>query len=133
MQVAIITLTIAILAFSIHFGEKYIRASRFRLPLVEGMADPTSLMFRKEILVDGHLCGEINAKNGFGAYVGFTRFVSNRDGYFVEGEKMVENDFSGTGITYFSLNIYVILENKGVDRRLWEDFSTVWDNVCADK
>jgi hypothetical protein len=37
--------------------------------------DPQSTQFQKLVHGKGVLCGEINAKNGFGAYVGFKKFV----------------------------------------------------------
>jgi hypothetical protein len=44
------------------------------------LKDPDSAQFRNVRLLDfnpGRLvCGEVNAKNGFGAYVGFTPFVA---------------------------------------------------------
>jgi hypothetical protein len=37
-----------------------------------------------------HLCGEINAKNSYGGYAGFTRFVANPMGGFIEGTNDAE-------------------------------------------
>lgn len=41
--------------------------------------DPSSLQWRDVRMVertgDDYLCGEVNGKNGFGAYVGFRKFV----------------------------------------------------------
>lgn len=39
------------------------------------MRDPESTRFRKLERIGGALCGEINAKNGMGGYVGYRRFV----------------------------------------------------------
>lgn len=49
--------------------------------------DPNSVAFRN---VMGN-CGEINAKNGFGAYVGFKRFLVKPDGQVV-----IENEDENT-------------------------------------
>lgn len=38
--------------------------------------DPSSAEFRKVFRRGYDVCGEVNAKNGFGAYVGFVRFVA---------------------------------------------------------
>ena len=52
--------------------------------------DPSSVKFRNDYAKtkNGHtvICGEINAKNGFGGYGGFQRFMSNGnpDGTFYE-------------------------------------------------
>lgn len=41
------------------------------------MKDPASVMFRNVGSREGIVCGEINGKNAFGAYVGFQRFISD--------------------------------------------------------
>lgn len=44
--------------------------------------DPASVVF-KDIYIDGqneHICGEINAKNGYGGYTGFERFRATLTG-----------------------------------------------------
>lgn len=38
------------------------------------LRDPSSAKFRKVFVHQRSVCGEINGKNGFGAYSGFTRF-----------------------------------------------------------
>lgn len=40
------------------------------------MRDPASVQFRDVRAGRQTLCGEINAKNGFGGYVGFRRFIA---------------------------------------------------------
>lgn len=49
---------------------------------VRAMAkDPDSVQFRNEtVRFTGDVCGEYNAKNSFGAYVGFRPFVYRKDG-----------------------------------------------------
>ena len=53
--------------------------------LRDSMKDPGSVEFRnvRESIYQGdaYVCGEVNAKNGFGAYVGYKRFVSTKFGY----------------------------------------------------
>jgi hypothetical protein len=51
------------------------------------MKDPDSVQFRGEKLSSaGWLCGEMNAKNSFGAYDGFKRFTSRSEGEdYLEG------------------------------------------------
>lgn len=52
------------------------------------MKDPGSTQFRNEHLsAAGWLCGELNSKNGMGAYNGFKRFfVRSKDEAYLEGE-----------------------------------------------
>ncbi|ELY4381246.1 hypothetical protein SMZ29_003674 [Cronobacter sakazakii] len=66
------------------------------------MKDPTSVIFRNDKFVgrkdqddgrvSGYVCGEVNAKNAFGAYAGFTSYV-------VELE-MRPKDYSPIGVNY---------------------------------
>lgn len=41
----------------------------------EGLRDPSSAQFRKLRAGTDVVCGEINGKNGFGAYAGFKPFI----------------------------------------------------------
>lgn len=62
------------------------------------LKDPTSVQYRNERIVEispgsswHAICGEVNSKNGFGGYVGFTRYVAEdltKDAY-------VEDDHGG--------------------------------------
>lgn len=48
--------------------------------VAEGLRDPDSAKFRDIYKGPGALCGEVNAKNAFGAMVGFRRFYSDPAG-----------------------------------------------------
>ena len=49
-------------------GEKYVK---------EKVLDPASAQFRNQIIgKQGATCGEVNAKDAFGAYIGFQRYIS---------------------------------------------------------
>ncbi|MEC7120584.1 MAG: hypothetical protein VXW65_11885 [Pseudomonadota bacterium] len=52
--------------------------------------DPNSAVFRD---VNGR-CGLVNAKNGFGGYAGFKRYISNGDLVRVEGENATPEQMS---------------------------------------
>ncbi|KAF1692743.1 hypothetical protein CSC62_14000 [Pseudoxanthomonas jiangsuensis] len=41
----------------------------------EQLIDPSSAQFRNMLVGDGVVCGEVNGKNRFGAYVGFKPFL----------------------------------------------------------
>jgi hypothetical protein len=53
-----------------------------RKPVLAKLTDPDSALFQNERFIgpwmpsDGVLCGEVNAKNRMGGYVGYSRFVS---------------------------------------------------------
>ena len=59
---------------------------KMRKGILSGLNDPASAQFQKESLRGKLLCGEVNAKNGFGGYFGFTRFISYDEGYAIQGE-----------------------------------------------
>jgi hypothetical protein len=42
------------------------------------LRDPSSAQFRNVRVNGSHVCGEINGKNGFGAYNGFVRFHGDK-------------------------------------------------------
>ena len=72
---------VALLAFGCSEHSKYGGALE---GLRNTMKDPSSVEF-KDLAVRGsnenrHVCGWYNAKNGFGAYNGFKRFIANWDG-----------------------------------------------------
>jgi hypothetical protein len=64
--------------------------------VVESLRDPDSAQFRGLFLskytiqVNGaprdvvHLCGSVNAKNGYGGYAGFARFIADQDAVEIE-------------------------------------------------
>ena len=55
------------------------------------LKDPDSAEFKNQ---DGQ-CGEVNSKNGFGGYTGFTRYiVVNENLIALEGENMKSSEFS---------------------------------------
>ncbi|RIJ09897.1 hypothetical protein DXT77_15765 [Pseudomonas sp. 91RF] len=66
---------------------------RARTAVADRLKDPDSAKFRNERQVsDGGICGEVNGKNGFGAYSGFAPFFAMKrpDGFDV----MIDSDLS---------------------------------------
>ena len=59
--------------------------------VTQKLRDPLTVQFKDEKLTDkGWLCGQINSKNAYGAYVGFTRFaVRSDDDAWIEGQGYV--------------------------------------------
>ena len=59
-------------------------AKRAKQAAASRMKDPASVQFRTLVVArasgERALCGEINAKNEFGAYVGFRPFIADEDG-----------------------------------------------------
>jgi len=60
--------------------------------LIKGMfKDPESAQFKNEEVFQGgdgseYYCGEVNAKNGFGGYIGFSRYVADGAAYIIESQ-----------------------------------------------
>lgn len=73
-----------------HFSyEHFYLMPKARDAVTKNLRDPNSAQFRNQDFYRkaGRVCGEINSKNAYGAYVGFKRFISTSSGrYFIEGE-----------------------------------------------
>jgi len=68
--------------------EKTIRAAMDNVRY--GMKDPDSAKFRNVRLQlhamtsDKIVCGEVNGKNSYGAYVGFVKFIASPDSHYIQ-------------------------------------------------
>lgn len=52
--------------------EEYIEQAK--VAISKDLKDPSSAQFRNVRVISGKVCGEVNAKNAMGGYVGFQRF-----------------------------------------------------------
>lgn len=69
---------------------------RARTAVADRLKDPDSAKFRNERQVaDGGVCGEVNGKNGFGAYSGFAPFFAMKapDGFDVVIDSSLSDPF----------------------------------------
>lgn len=67
------------------------------------LKDPESVTYRNVFPYKQATCGELNAKNGYGAYVGYKKFIvhyDGTDGYLIEGD----NIDSWIGKLYYGLS-----------------------------
>lgn len=110
-----------------YYGVKVI----YRTPLAESMKDPSTVTFRNESLHGRYLCGEFNAKNGFGAYAGYERFISSWFGFITETGSNDGSDFR------LSLSIIAVGKDRefGMTTPSFYDdktkyFDNVWLYVC---
>lgn len=88
--------------------DAWITLPKAREPVRAITKDPQSAQFKADYLTSsGWLCGEMNAKNEYGAYVGFKRFMSNA--------KSGKIYFEGSGLIG-ELNTEEIL--KGLDKKI---------------
>lgn len=112
------------------------------------LRDPQSAQFRNErITKTGALCGEVNAKNGMGGYVGFRKYVSHGGGQYVEdswvlGEKThdqyIQHIQRRTDILKRFIDMrkeFPDLESPSADRvsdmATSELFDAEWENTCG--
>lgn len=93
-----------------------------RAGLEASLKDPFSVQYRNDKVMPGGgiLCGEYNAKNGYGAFAGFQRFVANGQRYAVEGSSLSTWDDSTDAIIKRSAQ-----ERAGV-----QPFQALWDEYC---
>jgi len=75
--VALIALALAGRIYYVHIQEPRDQEEQRKEQVTRDLYDPYSAQFRNLTNHHGALCGEINAKNKFGAYVGFKRFYSS--------------------------------------------------------
>lgn len=59
-----------------------------RAPMLLSLKDPASARIERERAQGPYLCGTVNAKNSYGAYVGAARFVTFEDGYAINGNSL---------------------------------------------
>lgn len=52
------------------------QAAKGRAAVLDLLKDPGSAQFRKTYVNGQYFCGEVNAKNSYGGYVGFRRFAA---------------------------------------------------------
>lgn len=76
------------------FGYRAFLIHEMRKPILATMADPDSAQFRDERYFgdwtgrNGILCGQVNAKNRMGGYVGYRWFTSTSERGALESEDM---------------------------------------------
>lgn len=72
--------------------EEQSRIDALKVKVTELLKDPESAQFKDVALTPGGaLCGEVNARNSFGGYVGFKRFVATDEKAFIDGTDALEH------------------------------------------
>ncbi len=122
-----------------------------RLPITNMLKDPLSAQFRNESILSNNktVCGEVNAKNSIGGYVGFKNYISDGNYYLIEGgsldtwpilENKVNSLESSDKVIISSLKFIQSAENNVTDldvRKYADDlkillFSKVYINLCME-
>lgn len=82
------------------------------------LKDPSSAKFRETKTVGPAVCGEVNARNAYGAYAGFKHFI------VVEGKVIMEPETP-------SERLEVGMSEMATDQwAAYQDFSGVWQMRC---
>lgn len=73
--------------------EELLIKPKLREQMAQKFKDPSSLQFQRENLTaSGWICGEVNAKNSYGAYDGFVRYVTNGTRIFIDKPEFANTD-----------------------------------------
>lgn len=66
---------------------RLVKITAQRANVLKALKDPASAQWQNEVLSPDQStqCGEVNAKNSMGGYVGFKRYISNHTGYLIQG------------------------------------------------
>jgi hypothetical protein len=100
--------------------------------------DPQSMQYRNQHSNGYYLCGEVNAKNAMGGYVGFEKFISYEDGFAVRGS--TTNKFTSksdsTDELVWKLGVVARLTRESgrnpTDQELSiEFFNRLWSQYCV--
>ena len=90
---------IGVLALSLTGCEKFQQEREAKKYIEAYVKDPSSLQFRN---ISGQ-CGEFNAKNGYGAYTGFNRYI------YKNGTLYLQSDWAEKGDnTYSDENLFLV-------------------------
>lgn len=75
-----------------HLQEEQSKIDVLKERVTELLKDPESAQFKSLSLTPGGvLCGEVNARNSFGGYVGFKKFVATEEKTFIDGADSLEH------------------------------------------
>lgn len=162
ISTSIIILTTAIISSAAEPAKKKPSIKELRDAVSYNLKDPSSSQFRSEIFHGNSLCGEINTKNSYGAYIGFKRFIATKDlsvlatsnaAAVIEGSGFVygtESDISASLIQVEALSQVMdeqeaLIKKSTPKNQLWLSdkekekrqeevfFIRLWDKYCSKK
>lgn len=120
------------------FGwDKWVEIPRQRAGVLGALKDPSSANFRNERLRAGFVCGEVNARNSQGGYVGFKRYLSTATRYALEehGSKgwLAQGD-EGEIVRRIERTTKFLREqgrNPTAEENNQAEFDHLWANYCT--
>lgn len=95
------------------------------------LKDPASATFRRDQLTIKGYCGEINAKNSFGALTGFTRFYLIPDQLW-QAEGSTPIFLKADGVLNTSPSTENFRSGKATPAQIQKLFDAFWKEVCED-
>jgi hypothetical protein len=89
-------------------GEKAEGEAALKAKVLEVLKDPESARFKNvQVAADGQvLCGEVNAKNAFGGYVGFKPFVADAEGVVISPARDKYTAATGRGGDFITFQLW---------------------------
>lgn len=106
-------------------------AADARYALKSTLKDPESAIFRRDQLTVNGYCGEINAKNSFGAFTGFTRFYVVPDQFWQsEGSSPIPLKPDSVLNTNTGLGTELFRSGKATPVQTRMLFDIFWKKVC---
>ena len=90
--------------------------------ITNNLKDPESTKFRNEKKgKEGHVCGEFNSKNSYGAYAGYKKYIAKKpQNYYIE-----DGNFGGLDV--FNISLFV----GDRDNNYKYAFKHVWERYCS--
>ncbi|MFC5548175.1 hypothetical protein [Massilia aerilata] len=139
--------TLAAVLFYLKF-DAWVAIPSARTPMTRLLKDPASAQFRDERLTRaGVLCGEVNAKNSMGGYIGFRKYISvNEQSVYIEHDGVLGEWKTADIIAQLErknelLRQYIQWRKEGVDVPEYSDremdekankrlFESRWKELC---
>jgi len=114
---------IAIAAVTLTNYSAWFVIPKMRGPILMQLKDPGSAQFANEFISPSKaLCGQVNAKNGFGAYTGFEPFIITSGGeliFHLRGKPSQETDPKARQISEEIARLQALI-----------DLGDAWDKHC---
>lgn len=102
-RIALVLVLLLALLAAAAFGWRAYLIHQLREPVLATLNDPDAALFRSEAYYgpwtgsNGILCGQVNAKNGFGAYTGYRGFDSHHGLAYIESDNPILKACSDLG------------------------------------
>lgn len=114
---------------------RLMKITTLRANVLKALKDPVSAQWQNEVLSADHStqCGEVNAKNSMGGYVGFKRYISNNSGYLVQGASfgtwsMADNK---TPVPDYMIKAAQMIDGGDRTFIVGDVFSFFWQSNCS--